>query len=842
MQSSESLPHGHVPSAAALPSATLTRFSSRTAPTGTRQRIDWPTWLASLLATPRAYALKTQVPGWSPATFAADRRGNDHVEHLSALVLDGDDGGSLDDTAHAFGAHYGLLHTSYSHGQTTSKDGQPCAPRTCWRLVLVLTRAVTAAEHAPLWAWAAAQAARHGLRLDPAPKAPGQFWYLPAVRPGAEASYRARLLLGTPLDPDAVLAPLVNGTEPPPPRPGPRHDARPSREALARRGQTLCARHPPSVAGQNGSVTLMKLCVGLRRGLELPEDDCVALVEAHYNPRCQPPWTRTEIAKKVRDADTNGRKPWGYLLRDGNETARGGGDEAARPVLRVVPPAATPPANDPDRERRQGPRRHGERRVVTPLDPWAFHTTDMGNGERLIARHGSDLRYCHPWQKWLVWDGRCWKVDDTAEVRRRANETARAIYAEAAAVAPHGGEDERAAKRRTELASWARKTEARERRDAMVFMAQEHHPVVPEQLDANAWLLNVANGTIDLRTGQLRPHRHEDLLTKVAPVSYDPQATCPTWLTFLDTILAGDAELLTFVQRFTGYALTGDTSEHVLLVAYGTGANGKSTFFDTLLALVGDYGWQAPPDILLQQQAGHHPADEASLFRVRLAVCAETPGNRRLDTAKMKRLTGGERVTARRMREDWWSFTPTHKLALGTNHKLLVDTTDHGTWRRPKMVPFAVTIPPEKRDKQLPKRLLAELPGILRWAVEGCLQWQRHGLGEPRAIREATQAWRDESDVLGAFLATCCELGSRYEATSKALYKTYLIYCEANGDEPLKQQPFGRRLTERGLETGKGTGGARVWRGLRLAVQAPTNDGPPGGRGGQSGGSGGSGG
>jgi hypothetical protein len=367
VQSSESLPQGHVPSASSLPSSTITRFSSRTDPTGTRQRIDWPTWLGSLEPTPRAYATKPSVPGWSPARFTGDRRVNAAVEAITALVLDVDDGGAWAAAHAAFGAFAGLLHTSYSHGQTTDKDGQPCPPRICFRVILPLVRPVTPHEHARLWAWAADHALAHGLRLDPAPKAPGQFWYLPAVRPGAEATYRAERLPGAPLDPDALLAPLRTSTTPPP-GPGSRRAEPPSLSARRRRGERLCARHPPAIAGQNGSVTLMKLCVALRRGLELPADDGVALVEAHYNPRCQPPWTRQEIAKKVRDAETKGSKPWGYLLREGPETARGAGGARHEPGERPTPagPRAPSVASAPAPERPPTEPRPSERRDRPP--------------------------------------------------------------------------------------------------------------------------------------------------------------------------------------------------------------------------------------------------------------------------------------------------------------------------------------------------------------------------------------------------------------------------------------------------------------------------------------------
>lgn len=490
----------------------------------------------------------------------------------------------------------------------------------------------------------------------------------------------------------------------------------------------------------------------------------------------------------------------------------------------IDPPSDLSQNHLPLSERRSGARRRlTERRTVQALDPWAFPTTDTGNAERLVARHGRDLHYCHPWQKWLAWDGRRWQTDSTAEVRRRAKETTRSIYAEATTLTGDGPEAEA---RRKDLGSWARRTEARERRSAMLELAQSEEgiPVLPEQFDADPWLLNCLNGTLDLRTGALRSHQQNDLLTKLCPVAYDAKAICPTWLAFLRVITRGNEELIRFLQRFMGYAMTGVVWEHVLLVCYGTGSNGKSTFLETLVGLLGDYAWQAPPDLLMLKSLDTHPTEMAGLFGVRFAACIETASGRRLDEARMKMLTGGDRVTVRRMREDFWTFRPTHKLALGTNHKPLVATTDHGTWRRQKLVPFTVTIPPEQQDKRLLEKLKAEFSGILRWALEGCLAWQRDGLGEPEIVRLATGAWRDESDALGAFLTSHCELGPQLTTTSKELYEAYVAYCGANSDEPLRKNVFSQRLAEQGFENRKGAKGVRLWKGLSLLT--PPKDDP----------------
>ena len=465
-------------------------------------------------------------------------------------------------------------------------------------------------------------------------------------------------------------------------------------------------------------------------------------------------------------------------------------------------------ATKPPRKRRQAAPHE------TPAATTGFKPTDTGNAERFCAQHGHDVRFCAKWGKWLVWTGQRWAEDDHLRVEHLAKHTVRSIYREAGAIE---GFDDTAQAQRKELGSWARKSEARDRRRAMIELArsEEGIPVAPAELDHDPWALCTENGTLDLQTGELRPHRREDLITKLAPVPYDPAATCPLFLAFLDRITASNRELQTFLQRFLGYCLTGVIREHVLVMAWGSGANGKSTLLKTFLALLGDYAYQAPADLILAKKGETHPTDQTGLFGRRFVVCMETPEGRPMDEARMKALTGGDSITARRMHEDFWSFEPTHKLVLGTNHRPTIRTTDHGTWRRQKLVPFTVTIPDHEQDKALAEKLRSEFAGILRWAVEGCLAWQREGLGEPAAVRDATSAWRQESDPLASFLAAECELGEGYEVEVGALYAAFERCARETSDEVLSKQAFGRRLTERGVGAARRET-ARLRLGVRL--------------------------
>jgi putative DNA primase/helicase len=471
-------------------------------------------------------------------------------------------------------------------------------------------------------------------------------------------------------------------------------------------------------------------------------------------------------------------------------------------------PGKRPPEPDPSRSQGKG------RKKQAPITT-GFNLTDLGNAQRLVARHGPDLRFCYPWGKWLVWDGARWIKDESGEVDRRAKDTVRSIYAEAAACEKK--------ELREALADHARRSESDSKRQAMINSARSEPGValLPADLDRDPWLLNVVNGCIDLRTGELREHRRGDLITKMAPVKYDREAQCPAWWGFLEKIMNGNGPTMEFLQKAVGYALTGDTREHCLFFLYGLGANGKSTCLEVIQALLGDYATQTTSEtFLLKRHSSPISNDVADLRGARFVAAVEIESGRRMAEVLIKQMTGGDKLKARFLYSEHFEFKPEFKIFLAANHKPVIRGTDHAIWRRIRLIPFTVQIPEKEQDKELPGKLKAELPGILNWAIEGCLSWQFEGLTPPQAVQDATQNYRQEMDILAEFLSERCIIAPGASVPAADLYKAYTAWAEENGEKkPLSQRDFGLNLTERGFEGKRGTGGRTVRHGIGLRAE-----------------------
>ena len=411
---------------------------------------------------------------------------------------------------------------------------------------------------------------------------------------------------------------------------------------------------------------------------------------------------------------------------------------------------------------------------------------------KFVELHGDDVRYCYVWDKWLMWTGRRWKIDHTGEVNRKAKDVIKRLLKEASET-----DDD---KTRKLLASYAHKSDTRSKYSAIIELSKCEVPILPEDLDTDPMLFNCTNGTIDLRTGELRKHKREDYITKLALVEFDPNAQAPRWEKFLNEIFSSNQGIIEFLQRAVGYALTGEIREQILLILYGTGANGKTTFLETLLNIFGDYGKPAEQDLLIVKRHEQHPTGVADLMGARFVSAMEIGEGKRLNEALVKRLTGKDRLKARFMRQDFFEFEPTHKIFMAVNHKPHIRGTDTGIWRRIRLIPFAVEIPEHKQDKQLQERLVKEASGILAWAVRGCLAWQEQGLGITTEIEKATNEYRVEMDTIGAFITECCIEGDNYKAKASELYECYCNWCDKSREQAIPQKNFAFYLTERGFE------------------------------------------
>lgn len=446
--------------------------------------------------------------------------------------------------------------------------------------------------------------------------------------------------------------------------------------------------------------------------------------------------------------------------------------------------------------------------------------TDQANGYLIASQVGRDLLYVIR-IGWHAWTGTHWRLGEEFAYRK-AQRLSRLILDEVAAAAWEAANTEDAGKRKElmniseSLTAWAKKSESRDRVYSAMALAKPMLAIEHTELDQDHWLLNCTNGTLNLRTGTLRPPRRADFITRCIPVAYDPEATCPTWLKFLDRIFAGAADVIHFVQKALGYSLTADTSEQCVFFLWGSGQNGKSTLLSIVQVMMGAYAQQAAPDLLVVSKHERHTTDIAELRGARLVASIETGDGRRLNEPLIKQMSGEDRMKGHFMRQDNIEFDPTHKVFLATNHKPRIRGTDYAIWRRIRLIPFTVTIPPEERDPKLVEKLKAELPGILTWCVQGCLAWQQEGLEPPKEVTEATDQYKAESDVLAAFLADYCVIDRNAKVPKSELYETYKEWCTRTGEYAETQRRFSERMQEHGFQEYKTTGGLRTWQGVGL--------------------------
>jgi putative DNA primase/helicase len=443
--------------------------------------------------------------------------------------------------------------------------------------------------------------------------------------------------------------------------------------------------------------------------------------------------------------------------------------------------------------------------------------TDTGNAELIAALYGKLLRYDHAQGRWLIWNERRrrWSEDKANDVWKFAVAAARRRRAVAARSTD-------AAKSKPEIL-WSFDSEQRYGVVAALDMARSLPPISDPVggWDADPWLFGVANGVLNLKTGRLREERPDDRITKHSPVCFDPAAKCPRFERFLSEIFTGDIELVDYIQRMTGYCLTGSVEEQCVFCWYGSGANGKTTLAGVLRYIFGGYAVNLPFSAL--EMKSRNSNDMVALAGARLATAAETNEGVRLNEARIKVLTGGDPITARKLYHENFTFGPTHKLILAFNHKPIIADDSEGMWRRVRLIPFTREFKGKEKEKDLPQTLKAEASGILAWAVRGCLLWQENGMGAPPAVAKATAAYREESDHLGVFVEDCCAVELGATVAAGVLWQEYKRWTSVNKEVPLSRQTFSERLEKRGFRRARcGHDGTHTWVGLRLVDTAAT--------------------
>ncbi|APW47337.1 phage/plasmid primase, P4 family [Rhodoferax antarcticus] len=412
---------------------------------------------------------------------------------------------------------------------------------------------------------------------------------------------------------------------------------------------------------------------------------------------------------------------------------------------------------------------------------------DAGNAVRFGARHLCEAIYV-PGLGWHLWDGLRWCRDGIGKVMELAKQVARDIFKEAAVVS-----DDSLQKLVFKHATVSLKAANLE---AALKLARSLPELVVrvDQLDSHDMLLGVGNGVVNLRTGKLVPVQRDQLITRHSPVVFDATATCPQFLVFIDQVTGSDKPLIRYLQRVVGYALTGSTAEQCLFFLYGIGANGKSVFLNCLKELLGsELASQTPSETLMVKKSGGSN-DIARLQNVRAVIANEVEDGSLLAESLIKQMTGGELVTAKFHYQEFFEFMPKFKLFIAGNHKPVIRGRDNGIWRRVRLIPFETVFTKAQQDPNLQAKLRTELPGILNWAIKGCIDWQKTRLSEPTIISDAVRAYREEMDVLGAWQKDCCTVGQHLETKASDAYRSYKYWAEQNGYRPMANGNFGRDL------------------------------------------------
>ena len=421
------------------------------------------------------------------------------------------------------------------------------------------------------------------------------------------------------------------------------------------------------------------------------------------------------------------------------------------------------------------------------------HLTELGNAKRMVSAHGDNIKYIVEYKKWIYWDGRMWKEDVDGYIERLAKDIAMSIYEEAS--------KELDIDRRRNISNHATKTESKYAIDAMIKLAQSEKSISISQsrLDNNRMLLGVNNGALDLATGSLLMDSKKFFITQKANVTYMPEAECPLWMDFLETVTGGDKDMTNYLRQIAGYSLTGKTNEQALFFFYGFGANGKGVWIDTIELLLGSYAKKTSIKTLMAKKTSGADDNLARLRGARYVTTSETEEGTRFEESLLKTLTGEDVITARHLYGRTFEYPPEFKIFVVGNHKPYIRGNDYGIWRRLKLIPFDITISKDDRDGNLREKLKEEVSGILNWALEGCLEYQDKGLVTPKKVEDATNEYKDNMDIIKAWSNDCCDLEG--QGSAKTLYASFREWSQEGGENYIMtQRSFSLKLQEHGFK------------------------------------------
>ena len=442
----------------------------------------------------------------------------------------------------------------------------------------------------------------------------------------------------------------------------------------------------------------------------------------------------------------------------------------------------------------------------------SYSLDDTGNAEWFLDMFGDELRYNYTNKQWMYYDGRKWCDDTTNRVKAYADKFILEMHKQL--IKQCDPDDSDMLKVIQKHIKSARSSKGKTN---LIKEAEHMSPIENKDLDTDLYLFNTPNGVLNMKTGELLQHSADRFISKMSLTEYTDKCDCPLWTEFVETIFAGDRELIRYIQKAVGYSLTGSTAEQVAFFLYGTGGNGKGVFIETIAHIAGSYASNIQADSLMVKgstASGQANSDIARLIGARFVTSSEPNEGVKLNEGLIKQLTGEDRVTARRLYGNEFEFRPQFKIWLSTNHKPIIRGTDNGIWRRMRLIPFEVQIPEEKQDKNLKHKLLKETPGILAWAVEGFLMYLKEGLAVPASIKKATAEYRNEMDVVTAFLENCTRNNEDAEIPASELYKAYTDWANTNNEYVMSNRKFGVEISKKYEKFRKSTG--QVYFGIEL--------------------------